>query len=56
MTITKHDLMSKMKGEMCDPKKHFITYCIDYQTEKCEETCHYARSRRNYQECLNDRR
>ena len=26
----------------CNPKKHHIIYCVDYNTDECEGTCYYA--------------
>ena len=28
--------------EMCKPGKHHVTFCVDYNTETCPQTCNYA--------------
>jgi len=50
MRITTSKLLSKLRPEACDPKRHLITFCIDYKGERCPETCWYARRKNNYQE------
>lgn len=32
----------KFKKEKCDPLKHCITYCVEYERDRCPRTCYYA--------------
>ncbi len=35
-------IRSTFEAEKCDPAKRNITYCVEYNTEKCPMTCDYA--------------